>query len=315
MYNTFLSIIGVIHQRDDRAGIRQYLEGLYPILREHFSDFEIILINNIPELPLEDQVKDLPPDLKQHVYLITLSSRTNKNHAILAGLDRANGDYSVIFESIFATHPHLVVDLFRKSQEQYDIVYLRAQERRRPLRFRWLYRLFYSILKSYSQLSIDEKAHNTRIISRRALNSLLRLREDLRYMKPIYSIVGYRTATIDTEIPLPDDEGFGDRFRTSLVAITSYTTFLRSVMLWLFLLSLLFLGGVTANALKVKFSQTDLFGNPAEAYAGWTFLVVFIAIFFAVMCLNLYIISIYLSNIYSEMKGRPPYIVESMKRL
>jgi hypothetical protein len=313
-HNTFISIIGVVHQRADRDRLPAYLSGLYPVLRTHFTDFEFIIVNNIPELTADELIEPLPPALKQQVYLLQLSSRTNKNHAILAGLDRANGDYTVIFETIFSEQPELVVSLFQKTQEAYDIVYLRAQERRTPLPFRWLYRLFYFILKSYSRLRIDEKAHNTRIISRRALNSLLRLREDLRYMKPIYSIVGYRTATLATEVPLPADEPLGERFRTSLIAITSYTTFLRSLMLWLFLGSLLFLIGVTANALKVKFTSTDLFGQAAEASSGWTFLVVLIAIFFAVTCLNLYIISIYLSNIYSEIKQRPPYIIESIKR-
>ena len=35
---------------------------------------------------------------------------------------------------------------------------------------------------------------------------------------------------------------------------------------------------------------------------------------FAITCLNLYIMSIYLSNIYNEIKQRPLYIIESIKR-
>ena len=85
-------------------------------------------------------------------------------------------------------------------------------------------------------------------------------------------------------------------------------------MLLIFLGSFLFLIGVIANALKVKFTETDLLGNPAIADSGWTFLVILIAIFFAVTTLNLYIMSIYLSNIYTEMKQRPPYIIESVQR-
>jgi len=39
-----------------------------------------------------------------------------------------------------------------------------------------------------------------------------------------------------------------------------------------------------------------------------------ISSFFAITCLNLYIMSIYLSNIYAEIKNRPLYIIESVKR-
>jgi len=127
--------------------------------------------------------------------------------------------------------------------------------------------------------------------------------------------VGYRTAHVDTEVPLHEEaEKFSERFRTSLIAITSYTTFLRTLLLWIFLFSFIFLIGVVVNALKVKFSGIDIFGNLSEATTGWTFLVILISVFFAITCLNLYIMSIYLSNIYNEIKQRPLYIIESVKR-
>ena len=76
----------------------------------------------------------------------------------------------------------------------------------------------------------------------------------------------------------------------------------------------MFLIGVVINALKVKFTGVDLFGNVGEALGGWTFLVVLISVFFAITFLNLYIMSIYLSNIYNEIKQRPLYLIESVRR-
>ncbi|RMF03166.1 MAG: glycosyltransferase [Bacteroidetes bacterium] len=314
MHKTFLSVIGIVHQRSDYEQLAYYLRQVYGVLVTHFTDFEIILVNNVPEWQLDKPLAEVDAVIKKHIYLLQLANRTNKNNAILAGLDRANGDYAVIFEGLFQDKPELILELYAKTQEKYDLVYLQAQEREGSFPLRVLYRIFYFILKRYSQLRIDERAHNTRIISRRALNSVLRLRENLRYMKAVYSIVGYRTTALATDQALPTDESLNERFRTALVAITSYTTFLRSLMLWIFLISVLFLAGVTINALKVKFTQKDIFGNFAVADPGWTFLVILIAVFFAVTTLNLYIISIYLSNIYTEMKQRPPYIIESVQR-
>ena len=114
----------------------------------------------------------------------------------------------------------MILRLFEKSREPYDIVYLRARDKKVKVGFRPFYKLFYFILKNYSQLRIDEKAQNTRIISRRALNSLLRLRENLRYMKALYSIVGYRTSYLEVDGPgVIEDDAFSERFKTSLVAI------------------------------------------------------------------------------------------------
>ena len=316
-HNSFISVVGVVDAPDQVRELPGYLRGLHRVLAAHFADYEIIVVNNAPAIgSLRHTLAELPAELRPHVYLLNLSRRTNRNHAFLAGLDRANGDYTVLFELEFKEQPELITALFETSRQGYDMVYLRAAGKRPRPRFAWLYRIFYFILKNYSTLAIDPRAHNTRLISRRALNSLLRLRENLRYMKPIYSLVGYRTTSLEVQAPLHETqhEGFGEQFRTSLVAITSFTTFLRSLLLWIFGFSILFLGIVITNAIKVRLTNYDLFGDYHEAISGWTFLVVLISIFFAITCLNLYIMSIYLSNIYQEIKQRPLYIIESVER-
>lgn len=315
MFNSFLSVVTVINSTFEARILPDLLRNLHHVLKDNFTDYEIILVNNHADLDFDPIITPLTSDLKHNIFLLNLSATTNHNHAIVAGLDRANGDYTVIFELALHEQPTLILDLFQKTQTGFDIVYLRARLRKIPARFRLFHKLFYWILRRYSTLKVDEKALNTRIISRRALNSLLRLRENLRYMKAIYSIVGYQTSSIEIETAEQlVEEQFSERFRTSLVAITSYTTFLRTLLLWVFIFSFIFLIGVIINALKVKLTGVDLFGNLGEPSSGWTFLVILISIFFAVTCLNLYIMSIYLSNIYSEIKQRPLYIIESVKR-
>lgn len=312
--NAFLSIVYVLHEPEDRRMLPRVLASLYPAVAESFPDFEFIVVDNLPELEAGSLIQPLDSVIRDHLYLLKLAGRVPVNNAVLAGLDRANGDYTVIFERAFAQQPQIIQELYARVQEGFDIVYLRAPRRSASVSSRGLHRLFYWIIRKYSDLRVDELAHGTRIISRRALNSLLRLRENLRYMKAIYSLVGYQTSALETDVPLAREESFAERFRTSLVAITSYTTFLRSLLFWIFVFSLVFLAGIVGNALLVRFTGYDIFGIPQEAVAGWTFLVVLIAIFFAVTCLNLYIMSIYLSNIYSEIKQRPLYIVESYQR-
>ncbi len=314
---SFISVVGILHSQNDIRSLPGWLSGVYESLQAGFSDFEIVLVNNQRDLSaIENIIRPLPEELRKQIFLLNLSSAVNRDNAILAGLDRANGDYTVIFESDFAGNPDLIAGLWDTCREGQDVVYLRARERKLPLAQKFLYHIFYYILKRYSRLHIDPWAHHSRIISRRALNSLLRLRENSRYLKANYALVGYKTGHIDVEIPLhPDPEaGFGEQFRTALVAVTSFTTFLRSLLLWIFMFSVIVACTAVYNAVKVKLTSVDIFGDPAESLSGWAFLVVIISVFFAITCLNLYVMSIYLSNIYSEIKNRPLYIVESVKR-
>lgn len=316
MYNSFISVVTVLQYPHQVRELSSFLNDIHQVLEQNFTDYETILINNTQHTDIDNYITPLKENIKKQIYLINLSTPTDINHAILAGLDRSNGDYTVILEFAFNKQTNLILDLFEAARTPFDIVYLRESNRKVPGRFKLPYALFYYIFKKYSKIKIDPNACNSRIISRRALNSVLKLRENLKYMKPIYSIVGYSTSHIDIKggIGWDSELGFSERFKNSLVAITSFTTFLRSLLLWIFIFSLIFLFGVVLNALSVRFYQSDLLGNPAVAESGWTFLVVMLSIFFAITCLNLYIMSIYLSNIYQEIKGRPLYIIESVKR-
>ncbi len=317
VHQSFVSIVGVLQSQRNVHELAEWLQKLYAELNTQFSDFEFVVVNNCCDLAsIDDAIRPLPEDLRKSIFLLNLSTPVSRDNALLAGLDRANGDYTVIFEFDFSKKPHLMTQLWEISQAGHDIVYLRAKERKQTLAQQLLYRLFYFILQKYSQLRIDPWAHHTRIISRRALNSLLRLRENSRYLKANYALVGYQTTSIAVEEPLHSDPSasFGEQFRTALVAVTSFTTFLRSLLLWIFLFSVLVAGVAVFNAIKVKFTNIDIFGERVESLSGWAFLVVLMSVFFAITCLNLYVMSIYLSNIYSEIKNRPLYIIESVKR-
>lgn len=317
MRHSFLSVIAVLQTQSQIRILGDWLQGVYAEMAGNFSDFEFVLVNNhCDQAAIDVAIQPLPEELRKQIFLLNLSAPVNRDNALLAGLDRANGDYAVIFEFDFAGAPQLVTQLWEKSQSGFDIVYLRARERRLPWLQRLLYGMFYAILRRYSSLRIDPRAHHTRIISRRALNSLLRLRENSRYLKAIYALVGYNSTAIEVDqllFPEPDTT-FGDHFRTALVAITSFTSFLRSLLLWIFISSCLVAGIAVFNAVKVKLTNVDIFGEYHQTVSGWAYLVVIISIFFAITCLNLYIMSIYLSNIYSEIKNRPLYIIESVKR-
>ena len=219
--HSFLSVVNVVQSDRQARDLNAWLNGLYHELKAQFSDFEFVLVNNhCDQAVIDAAINPLPEELRKNIFLLNLSAHVGRDNALLAGLDRANGDYTVIFEFDFAAKPQLVTQLWEESQKGSDIVYLRAGERRLTLASRWLYGLFYFIMQRWSGLRLDPRAHHTRIISRRALNSLLRLRENSHYLKANYALVGYNTSHIAVEEPLfPDPEAtLGGQFRTSLVA-------------------------------------------------------------------------------------------------
>jgi dolichol-phosphate mannosyltransferase len=315
MNNCFLSIVTIFRNASDLKTLPHFLEALSKEIPDNFSDYEVIVTNNSGLRDFYNAFDPLPSSFRQNVFLLNLSSQVLDNHAIISGLERSNGDYTVILEPELWNQSGLIRDLYLKSVKGWDIVYLRASKSETSLRLKFFHKFFHWILNNYSTLKIDKNALLSRVISRRALNSLLKLREDMQYLKAAFSTVGYNTSYLEIDLIKKDDKNFGEKFKTSLIVITSFTTFLRTVLLWIFLVAFVFMVLVIINSLKVKFTNIDLFGTYHETITGWTFLVVLVSIFFAIICLILYIMSIYLSNIYQEIKYRPKYNIESFRRL
>lgn len=312
---SFISVVSVLNNKNDIDLVGQYLHTLNNTLKGHFRDSEIILVNNTYEADLPDLIKRFEEGLQNNIYLINLSKQIDQNNAMVAGLDQANGDYVVYLETVFYKMPELILSLYQKTQENFDIVYIRSNKKNTVWFRQILLKLFYTILKRNSNLTIDENAFDSRMISRRSINSILKLRENLRYMKAIYALVGYRTSFIEANTAFEQTStSFSGEIKMYINAITSFTDFLQVLLRWIFIVSILLFFGATTNAFLVKLVKIDLFGNVQKEVTGWAFLVILISLTFSILCLILYIMSIYLSKIYSEIKQRPLYFIESIKR-
>lgn len=314
MYNCFISIISLIEP--DHKLVTRFIKNTHKVLRENFSDYEIILVNNRIDMDIIPILQKQDTDIIKDVTIINLSKRVDTDNAIVAGLDRANGDYNVIFDMCFADRADILVDLYRKAQENYDIVYLRYKKRKIPFKKILFYKLFYFIMNRYSGLKIDPQMHSNRIISRRALNAVLQYRERWRYMKGLYTFIGYNTSFIEIDIPgdLDSKQRFSSQISSAIKAITSFTNIGNKILLWLISLSLITCALVSINALVVKYLHHDILGNPTKDVPGWTFLVIFLSLGFSLQTFILYIITIYLTGINDEIKLRPLYIIESINR-
>src|SRR5262245_56553651 len=120
--HSFLSVINVIQSERQARELPAWLSGLYAELNSQFSDYEFILVNNhCDQTVIDAVVTPLPEDLRKNIFLLNLSAHVSRDNALLAGLDRANGDYAVIFEFDFSEEPQLVTRLWEESRKGADI--------------------------------------------------------------------------------------------------------------------------------------------------------------------------------------------------
>jgi glycosyltransferase involved in cell wall biosynthesis len=241
------------------------------------------------------------------VTVLQLSRNFGKEAAITAGLEHANADAVIIMDGDGQHPPALLAQMVQCWREGADIAVARGKPRDKNSLWRRLpATAFYALLNLASPAPICSGAGDFRLLDRAAVVALLQLPERTRFMKGLYSWVGFETRFIDF-IPAPRANG-KSRFnlmallRLSLDGIASFTSApLYAIGVIGVSLSILSIGYGLVITMQYLFS-----GNTVS---GWTTLAVVLFLSTGLQLVGLGVLGIYLAKVFDEVKQRPLYIV------
>ncbi|HEY0842063.1 glycosyltransferase family 2 protein [Methylotenera sp.] len=290
---------------NEEAAIVSTIHTIVDRLKQLSEHWEIIVIDDGSRDQTADIVRNLPESLR--TTLVRFSRNFGKEYAITAGLEYATGNVVICMDADGQHSSELLGQMLEKWREGYDMVYAYRQDRDVESRFkRWGSRIFYRAISLGGQIHIPRDAGDFRLMDRQVVNALLSLPERNRFMKGIYAWVGYHSIGIPF-IPLPRSHGESAFSKLKLIQLawTGVTSF--SVM------PLRLASAVGALLALLSFSYgmyvvvDHMFFD--ESVPGWPTIIASMMFFAGVQLLFIGILGEYLSRIYDEVKGRPPYIV------
>jgi dolichol-phosphate mannosyltransferase len=128
----------------------------------------------------------------RRVKVVTLSRNFGHQMAITAGLDHASGDAVVMIDADLQDPPELIPTMIEHWRAGSDVVYTMRTNREGESRFKvTTARWFYGIMGSVSSVPLASNSGDFRLLSRRALDALLQMREANRYLRGMTSWVGF----------------------------------------------------------------------------------------------------------------------------
>lgn len=135
------------------------------------------------------------------IKFISFSRNFGKEAAMLAGFERAGGDYVTVFDADLQHSPELIRDMYDLIKTgEYDCIAVKRASRKGEPRVRlFLTHCFYRLINSISKIKLIEGALDCRLMSRQFIDSVLELKENCRFLKGIYNWVGYRTKWIECD--------------------------------------------------------------------------------------------------------------------
>jgi glycosyltransferase involved in cell wall biosynthesis len=245
------------------------------------------------------------------VTVLHLSRRFGHQMSLIAGLDRSDGDASILMDCDLQHPPAVIPRLLEKFEQGYDVVQaIRTYDSQIHPAKQWTSRLFYKVQNWLSPIDIPVGAADFRLISRKVRNVFQdSIREQNQFLRGLFQWVGFRQATVEF-VSSPRVAGATkyrllNLFTFSLTGITSFSKVpLRAAAVVGFIISAL-------SVLYGLFAIT-VYLTVGHLPPGYTSLIVAVSFMGGLQLTVLGILGEYLAAVFDEVKRRPLYIVDEV---
>jgi glycosyltransferase involved in cell wall biosynthesis len=244
-----------------------------------------------------------------NIKLIKMSRRFGQPAATLAGLASSRGDCIVFMDADLQDPPEVLVPLFNKFKDGYDVVHAKRIKRlgENPLRL-LITHIGYKVINSLSTTSIPRNVGDFKIISRRVANEILKLRESNIFIKGLVSFVGFSQTSIDyiRESRFSGNAHYSQLWGSIPQALNGIYCYSNKPLHFLSILG--FTSASISFLLITAFIIFKLSGAPIAS--GITSVLVLISFFGGLILFSIGVLGEYIGRIYEEVKLRPKYIIE-----
>ena len=273
------------------------------------SDYEIVLVNDGSRDKSWELMRAMAAN-DGHVVAVNLSRNHGHQLALTAGLDLCRGDRILIIDADLQDPPELLPEMMRVMRdEEADVVYGVRRSRSGETAFkRATAHGFYRLLSRATEVDIPLDAGDFRLMSRRALDALLAMREQARFIRGMVAWIGFRQVPFaydrqerfagNTKYPLKK------MMRFAFDALTGFSS------------APLKLASHVGMALSIGSILLILYIAYAWAAGrsiqGWTSLMLVVVVIGAIQMFALALMGEYIGRLYNEAKRRPLYIVQEV---
>ncbi len=273
------------------------------------GNYEIILINDGSRDGTWGQMQALAAS-NPRLVAINLSRNHGHQLALTAGLDVSSGENILILDADLQDPPELLPDMLAiMDNDGADVVYaVRRQRAGESIGKKISAALFYRLLAKLTDTNIPLDTGDFRLMSRRALDALMAMPEQARFIRGMVAWIGFKQLPIvydrserlagETKYP------FSKMLKLALDAITGFSTtplrFASHAGMALVAVSALIFAYILYGWIR---------GNTVE---GWTSLMLLVVMLGAAQMFVLGMIGEYLGRLYMESKRRPLYLVSEI---
>lgn len=245
----------------------------------------------------------------RRVRFLSFSRNFGHQAALTAGLEHARGDAVIMMDSDLQHPPDLIPELLEKWREGFDVVLtIRQDDPHLGFFKRWSSKCFYRLLSLVSDTEIRMSAADYRLMSRRALDSLLELKETHRFLRGMVQWLGFPSAEIPFQ-PLSRKAGVS-KYNLRRMANLAFDGLISFSKVPLRVALLLGLGSIGFGFLGGTIFLIRAFFVSEAMSIGTAFLLTSLYLIGGCILCGLGIVGEYVARIHDQVKGRPLYVLK-----
>jgi glycosyltransferase involved in cell wall biosynthesis len=299
---THLSVVIPVY--NESSLINELVKRVKSNLKLITEDYEIIIVDDGSRdntwNSIENEAKS-----ENRIKGIKFSRNFGHHYAITSGLHNSSGEWVVVMDGDLQDRPEVIPDLYKKAQEGFDVVFVSRQNRPEKSYYLIAQKIFYWILKSLSGIDFDSRQANFSVINKKVVHAFKNFPENARFYGSTIKWLGFKRSFIFAEhgVRFSGNPSYTLKKRINLASEIIFS-FSDRPLKFSIVLGIFF--SVTSFILGLFFLFRAIFyGFTVE---GWVSIVISIMFSTGLLLIVLGIVSIYIRQIFREVKNRPLYI-------
>lgn len=297
--------------RNEHEVLPELIRRVQSVFRPINTRYEMIFVNDAStdnSLQILEEARQTDPNIK----VVNMSRRFGVTPCVLAGFRYSKGDVVVYMDADLQDPPEVIPRLIEAWKNGADVVHtVRTARRGENVVKMWITRQAYRLISMASDVSIKENAGDFKLISRRAVNEILRLDESDPFMRGLVVWVGFKQEYVEYE----RDARYAGETKFSLWrSLNPYKEFVRGITcfsdfpLYVAMFLGLFVLGMTVLYLAA-IAIESMIGCKLSEHC-WIIAVLLLMSGVTLLALGMF--GIYIGKIHNETRRRPRYVVESL---
>lgn len=295
----------VVYCYNDVKTIGSFIENLDKTLAANFLKYEIIVVNDYSTDESVEIVKRYAAHKDSMVItVLNMSHYQGVEKSMNAGVDLSIGDFVYEFDFAYADFDwSLLMQVYHHSLKGYDIVSAKNEEKPQLSS-----RLFYKIFNKYSQIENHISAETFHLLSRRAINRIHSVTQNVPFRRASYAYCGLKLGSI---VYQPVDRVIhkvhGDRRAVAVETLVLYTDVAYRTSKWLAVV--MALASVIVAIYALVYSIVN---SPVDS---WLLAIIFMGIGFCGLFVVLAMVLKYLQTLVGLSFRTKKYLFESIEKL